>query len=165
MRQTIGLYSSSSDLAATVRGRCPDCTFATSADEADACRVVVIDGDSHHLLDAPRKALARVILYEASAAEPRRIGDIRVARAVFIGNPMEFLDAANDLAETVIHAARLELDVAWLTQIHDLMQMTDAQAVSERITRTVLQILDLRLGTLFLHDPRLERYVVSFTND
>jgi diguanylate cyclase (GGDEF)-like protein len=165
MRQTIGLYSSSPDLAAIVRGRCPDCMFATSAGEAEACRVVVIDGDSHHLLDAPRKALARVVLYDTAAVEPRRIGDIRVARSVFMANPMEFLDAANDLAETVIHASRLELDVAWLTQIHELMQMTDAQAVSERITGTVLKILDLRLGTLFLHDPRLERYVVSFTND
>ena len=165
MRQTIGLYSSSPDLAAIVRGRCPDCTFATSAGEADACRVVVIDGDSYDLLDAPRKALARVVLYDTTAAEPRRIGDMRVARSVFMANPMEFLDAANDLAETVIHAARLERDVAWLTQIHELMQMTDAQAVSERITRTVLKILDLRLGTLFLHDPRLERYMVSFTND
>ena len=165
MRQTIGLYSSTSDLAAIVRGRCPDCTFATTETDADACRVVVIDGDSHHLLDAPRKAVARVILYEAAAAEPRRLGDLRVARAVFLSNPMEFLDAANDLAETVIHAARLELDVAWLTQIHELMQMTDAQAVSERITRTVLQLLGLRRGTLFLHDPRLERYVVSYTND
>jgi diguanylate cyclase (GGDEF)-like protein len=127
--------------------------------------VVVIDGDSHHLLDVPRKAVARVILYDGVAAEPRRLGDLRVSRAVFLSSPMEFLDAANDLAETVIHAARLELDVAWLTQIHELMQMTDAQAVSERITRTVLQLLGLLRGTLFLHDPRLERYVVSYTND
>jgi diguanylate cyclase (GGDEF)-like protein len=165
MRQPIGVYSSSPDLAAIVRERCPDCIVATSAAEADACRVVVFDHDAHQLLDAPRKAVARVILYDGTAAEPRRLGDLRVARAAFIASPMEFLDAANDLAETVIHASRLELDVAWLTQIHELMQMTEAQAVSERITRTALQILDLRLGTLFLHDPRLERYVVSFTND
>ncbi len=165
MRQPIGLYTQSPDLAAIVRGRCPDCNFATSAAEADACRVVVLDVDSHQLLDASRKAVARVVLYDTAASEQRRIGDLRVARAVFVANPMEFLDAANDLAETVIHAARLERDVEWLTQIHELMQMTDAQAVSERITRTVLHILDLRLGTLLLHDPRLERYVVSFTND
>src|SRR5262249_54702338 len=165
MRQTIGLYSTRPDLPAIVRERCPDCAFATSAAEADACRVVVIDSDSHHLLDAPRKALARVVLYDVTAGDARRIGDIRVARAVFVANPLEFLDAANDLAETVIHAAQLELDVAWLTQIHELMQMTDAQAVSERITGTVLDIHNLRRGTLFLHDPRLERYVVSFTND
>jgi diguanylate cyclase (GGDEF)-like protein len=165
MRQTIGVYSSSERLAATLRERCPDCTIATAPAEADACRVIVIDADAHHLLDTPRKAVARVILYDGTANETRRNGDIRVARAAFLATPMEFLDAANDLAETVIHAARLEMEVAYLTQIHELMQMTDAQAVSEQITRTVLKILDLRLGTLFLHDPRLERYVVSFTND
>jgi diguanylate cyclase (GGDEF)-like protein len=55
--------------------------------------------------------------------------------------------------------------VTYLTQIHELMTMVDAQAVSERITRTVLDLLGLTRGTLFLHDPRLERYVVSFTND
>jgi diguanylate cyclase (GGDEF)-like protein len=165
MRRTIGLYSGSAELAAIVRERCADCAVATSAADADACRVVIIDSDSHHLLDVPRKAVARVVLYDGAADDARRIGDIRVARAVFIANPMEFLDAANDLAETVIHAARLELDVAWLTQIHELMQMTDARAVSERITRTVLKILGLRLGTLFLQDPQLERYVVNYTND
>ena len=133
-------------------------------DHAASIRLV-IDADAGPLDDAPRKAVARIILYKSVAAEPRRTGDIRVSRAAFVADPMEFLDAANDLAETVIHAARLEMEVAYLAQIHELMQMTDAQAVSERITRTVLQLLDLRLGTLFLHDPRLERYVVSFTND
>jgi len=165
MRQPIGLYSSSPDLAAIMRARCAECSFATSPEEADACRVVVVDSDSHQLLEATRKAVARIVLYDSAAPETRRLGDIRVARSVFVGNPMEFLDAANDLAETVIHAARLELDVAWLTQIHELMQMTDARAVSERITHTVLKILGLRRGTLFLQDPQLERYVVSFTND
>ena len=165
MRQTIGVYSTSPDLATIVREQCHDCAFATSPDDADLCRVVVIDSDSHHLLDAARKAVARIVLYDAAAHEARHLGDIRVQRSVFLGNPMEFLDAANDLAETVIHAARLELEVAWLTQIHELMQMTDARAVSERITRTVLKILGLRLGTLFLQDPQLERYVVSYTND
>jgi len=141
-----------------------DCTFATSAAEADACRVVVIDSDSHPLLDAPRKAVARVLLYD-DAPWSRAASAISAWRARSSSQSEEFLDAANDLAETVIHAARLEMDVAWLTQIHELMQMTEAAAVSERITRTVLQLLGLRRGTLFLHDPRLERYVVSFTND
>jgi len=164
MRQTIGLYSGSSDLAAILSERCPDCMIATAPSDADACRVVVVDVDAHPL-EAPRKALARVVLYDGDAGEPRRPGDLRVAREVFIAHPMDFIDAANDLAETVMHAAQLEMEVDYLKQIHELMQMTDAPAVSERITRTVLQILDLPLGTLFLHDPRLERYVVSFTND
>ena len=45
------------------------------------------------------------------------------------------------------------------------MTIADANAVSERITRTVLDLLGLTRGTLFLHDPRVERYVVSYSND
>jgi diguanylate cyclase (GGDEF)-like protein len=45
------------------------------------------------------------------------------------------------------------------------MAISDASAVSERITCTVLELLGLRRGTLFLHDPRLERYVVSYSSD
>src|SRR5581483_12086316 len=62
-------------------------------------------------------------------------------------------------------AAQVETEVGFLKQIHELMSLSDAQAVSERITRTVLDILGMPRGTLFLHDPRLERYIVSFTND
>jgi diguanylate cyclase (GGDEF)-like protein len=43
--------------------------------------------------------------------------------------------------------------------------MVEADDVSERITRSVLDLLALKRATLFLHDPRLERYVVSFSND
>jgi len=64
-----------------------------------------------------------------------------------------------------MHAAQLEVEITYLTQIAELMAMTEANAVSERITRTVLNLLGLPHGTLFIHDPRLERYVVSFTND
>jgi diguanylate cyclase (GGDEF)-like protein len=45
------------------------------------------------------------------------------------------------------------------------MTMGDASAVSERIVRTVLNLLGLSRGTLFLHDPRVERYVAAFSND
>ena len=44
----------------------------------------------------------------------RRAGDIRVPRAAFVANPTETLAVANDLAETVIHAAGLETEVAYL---------------------------------------------------
>src|SRR4051795_1706394 len=128
MRQTIGVYGSS-ELANILRERCPDCVVVTDPAAADVSRVVVIDSGAQPLPDALRKALARVVLVEGEAVEPRRTGDIRVARAAFLANPMEFLDIANDLAETVIHAARLEMEVEYLTQIHELMQMTDAQAV------------------------------------
>jgi diguanylate cyclase (GGDEF)-like protein len=45
------------------------------------------------------------------------------------------------------------------------MAMVGPQAVSERVTRTVLNLLGVARGALLLHDPRLERYMVSFSND
>src|SRR5207248_5922711 len=72
---------------------------------------------------------------------------------------------ACDLVDAAVHASALETEVTFFKQIHELMSLNDAQQVSERITRTVLELLGLSRGTLFLHDPRLERYVVSFTDD
>jgi diguanylate cyclase (GGDEF)-like protein len=88
-----------------------------------------------------------------------------VARDAFLRTPAGFLAFAADLTEAAMHAAELEQEAVYLRQIHELMTMVDADDVSERITTSVLSILGLPHGTLFLHDPRLERYVVSFSND
>jgi diguanylate cyclase (GGDEF)-like protein len=140
--------------------------FATSDEDRDGCRVILVDADSHALLDAPpRKSLVRVILCDGSQPPSRRHGEVRVERDVFLAAPADQLAFAFDLADAAIHASQMEQEVGYLTQIHELMTMLEADAVSERITRTLLNIVGLPHGTLFLHDPRLERYVVSFSND
>ncbi|MEA2163756.1 MAG: two-component system, cell cycle response regulator [Thermoanaerobaculia bacterium] len=162
--QPIGVYAGPA-LVASLRQRCPSRTFV-DGDARDRCRVVIIDNDSHSLLpDPPRKSLVRVLFDDDATAGDRREGDIRVSRATFLANPDDTLAVAEELAGTIIHAAGLESELAYMTQIHELMAITDASAVSERITRTVLEILGLHRGTLFLHDPRLERYVVSYSSD
>ncbi|HYC91520.1 MAG TPA: GGDEF domain-containing protein [Thermoanaerobaculia bacterium] len=80
-------------------------------------------------------------------------------------DPARYLAFAGDMADAVLHAARLEQEAKNLREIHELMTMIDAEEVSERITTTILEILGLPHGTLFLHDPRYERYVVSYSND
>jgi diguanylate cyclase (GGDEF)-like protein len=164
---TIAIYSKRPELAELLRQRCAAWTFATTEVERENCRVVVIDCDSHPLLDhPPRKSLVRIILANGEPeARLRRQGELRIRREAFLAAPDEYLLFASDLAETAIHASQLELQVGYLSQIRELMSLVEAEAVSERITRTVLDILELRAGTLFLHDPRLERYVVSFSND
>lgn len=125
--------------------------------------MVVLDSDQSELFDnPPRKSLVRIILGDHAQ---RRNGELVVDRAAFLASPLSYLDFATDLADVAIHAAQLEAEVGYLTQIHELMSMVEAKEVSERITRTVLNILGFARGTLFLHDPRLERYVVSFSND
>lgn len=165
-QQTIGVYSGRDDLIRRLRKSSPSWSFAPSGDERDACRVVVIDDDSHALLESPpRKSLVRVVLCNGETPKRRRRGEIRVEREVFLENPGEYLGFAKDLADTAMHASTLEQEVTYLAQIHEMMSMVEADAVSERITRTVLDLLGLETGTLLLHDPRLERYVVSFSND
>jgi diguanylate cyclase (GGDEF)-like protein len=162
MSQTIGIYSDRSDLAAALRQKCPDRNFVHDA-ERDACRVVILDDDAPALFDnPPRKSLVRIIL---GAHSSRRQGELVIDRATFLESPEPILAFGTDLADAAIHASQLESEVGYLTQIQELMSMVEAEAVSERITRSVLNILGLARGTLFLHDPRLERYVVSFSND
>jgi diguanylate cyclase (GGDEF)-like protein len=130
----------------------------------DGMRLAVVDAG----FDRPTtgKSVVRIILTEHMAAGPeRRHGELRVDRETFLRSPCDFLEFAADLADAAVHAAQLEQESAYLRQIHELMTMVDAEAVSERITNTVLELLELPYGTLLLHDARLERYVVSYSND
>jgi len=162
MSQTVGVYSDRSDLAAALRQKCPGRTFSSDSDR-EIARIVILDADQSALFDnPPRKSLVRIILGDHSQ---RRQGELVIDREAFVANPAGYLDFATDLADAAIHAAQLEAEVGYLTQIHELMSMVEAKEVSERITRTVLNILGFARATLFLHDPRLERYVVSFSND
>jgi len=162
MSQTVGVYSDRSDLTAALRQKCPGRTFSSDSDR-EIARIVILDADQSALFEnPPRKSLVRIIL---GNHEQRRHGELVVDRESFMSSPAGYLDFATDLADAAIHAAQLEAEVGYLTQIHELMSMVEAKEVSERITRTVLNILGFARATLFLHDPRLERYVVSFSND
>ncbi|HEX6158599.1 MAG TPA: GGDEF domain-containing protein [Thermoanaerobaculia bacterium] len=163
---TVGVWSGAVDLVDRLREACPQWTFAGDGAARESARIALIDVDEHDRIDPPpRKSIVRVILCDGSLPPQRRTGELRIDREVFLREPAETIAWASDLADTAVHATQLEQEVGYLTQIHELMTMVEAEAVSERITRTVLNILDLPIGTLFLHDPRLERYVVSFSND
>jgi diguanylate cyclase (GGDEF)-like protein len=167
MSYVIGVYSGQRDLAGVLRQRCPAWNFATADAERDRSRIIIIDADSHLLLEAPpRKSVVRIVL-EGNGVEAaqRRSGELHIGRESFLAAPAGLLAFACDLADAVTHATQLEQEVGYLTQIQELMAMVEAEAVSERVTRTVLNILGVSRGALMLHDPRLERYVVSFSND
>lgn len=132
--------------------------------EREVSRIALIDSDSAGALAPPRKAIVRIVLGLENSVQ-RRQGEIHVTRESFLSQPHEYLAFACDLVDAAVHASQLETEVTFLKQIHELMSISDAQNVSERITRTVLELLGLSKGTLFLHDPRLERYVVSYTSD
>ncbi|HXH38190.1 MAG TPA: GGDEF domain-containing protein [Thermoanaerobaculia bacterium] len=164
MLQPIGVYGGR-ELVTLLQERCASYAFLDDG-ERERCRIVIVDVDPLGIGECPpRKSLVRIVLYDDELPGDRRDGDLRIQRASFLAHPDDTLAIASDLARTVIHASSLETEVAYLTHIHDLMTITDANAVSEQITRTVLDLLGLTRGTLFLHDPRVERYVVSFSTD
>jgi diguanylate cyclase (GGDEF)-like protein len=161
MIRQAGIYSDRGELASRLRAACPEWTFTDDADR-DANRLAIVDAG----MERPGgKSIVRVVLTDGELTGPRKHGELVVARDVFLGNPAGYLEFAADLADAALHAAPLEQEAAYLRQIHELMTMVDADDVSERITTTVLDLLGLEHGSLFLHDPRLERYVVSFSND
>jgi diguanylate cyclase (GGDEF)-like protein len=160
-QQKAGVYSHRRDLLGRLTESCPGWTFDAS-ESRDWARLAVIDAGEER---PAGKSVVRVLLFDAPHPADHRHGELRLEREVFLRSPAEYLAFAADLADAAMHAAQLEQETAYLRQIHELMTMVDAEAVSERITGTVLEILALPFGTLFLHDPRLERYVVSFSND
>ena len=158
--QRAAVYSDRSDLVDRLRDACPGWDFVADA-ERDRCRLAVVDGP-----ERPQgKSVVRVVLCDGWVPPERRKGELRIDRDEFLRDPAELLAFAADLADAALHAADLEQEAGHLRQIHELMTMVDAEAVSERITTAVLDILGLEHGTLFLHDPRREKYVVSYTND
>ena len=160
--QTAGVYSDRGDLVGRLREACPAWTFAGDGAERDSCRLAIVDAGFERPVG---KSVVRLMLSGAESPVEHRNGELRVDREQFLRDPCEFLAFAADLADAALHAAQLEVETGYLRQIHELMTLIDAEAVSERITNCVLNILGLPHGTLFLHDPRLERYVVSYSND
>ncbi len=156
-----GIYSHRGDLVDRLVAACPDWTVDAS-ESRDSARIAVVDAGEER---PSGKSVVRVLLFDEPSQADHRNGELRLERETFLRSPAEYLAFAADLADAAMHAARLEQETAYLRQIHELMTMVDAEAVSERITGTVLDLLGLPYGTLFLHDPRLERYVVSFSND
>lgn len=157
--RTAGVYSDRGDLVDRLRTTCADWEFETAA--PDGQRVAIVDGVDR---PASTKNIVCIVLRDSAAGTHQR-GELVVSRDAFLSDPQNYLGFAADMLDAVLHAARLEQESGYLRQIHELMTMVDAEAVSEKITTTVLELLQLEHGTLFLHDPRLERYVVSYTND
>ena len=157
-----GIYSDRGDLIDVLRQRCPDWTFEPEGEARDACRIAVTDSGTER---PSGKSLVRIMLTGDGESPDRRRGELRLDRQTFLAAPGDYLAFAADLADAAIHASQLEQENSYLRQIHELMTMVEAEAVSEQITCTVLDLLGLEAGTLFLHDPRLERYVVSYTNE
>ncbi|MGH9458867.1 MAG: diguanylate cyclase [Thermoanaerobaculia bacterium] len=127
--------------------------------------VAVADRDQLGALGIPGQYLCRVILDAGRVCADRDVGDLVLAPEEFEANPLPVLFICRDLAKSRKLVAQLLGELEFSQHVQELVAVADFDAVSERITHTVLQLLEARAGTLLLHDPRIERFVVAFTND
>lgn len=156
------VFCAGSEVMSHLGEACPEWTFVRGETAREQCPVAICDAEGSAPLSV---RTVRVVLSDDAVIGERSSGELRVRREEFLRSPGEYLAVANELSEATEALLRAQEEVAYLRQIHELIAMADAAAVSERITTTVLDILGVPHGTLFLHDPRLERYVVSYSSD
>jgi len=107
----------------------------------------------------------RLLVQALPDRDPRNFGDLRLTETEFLAQPDEFLGLAADLAVTLERAGDLEQEVDLFAEVRDLMLVGDPELVFEKITRSVLAILRLPAGSLFVHDARLDHFVTSYSTD
>lgn len=163
-RNQIAVCTSDADFLATLRGHCPDRTFADFRDSLDA-GVIIVDGSFQGEVPSAGRSRVRILLEPAAVAQPRGFGDLRLEREVFLGSVEEFLGIAGDLSMTMQRGADLEQEVDLFAEVRDLMLVADPDLVFEKITQSALTILRLPAGALLVHDPRLDRFIVAYATD
>lgn len=109
--------------------------------------------------------LCRIVLDPEGNCEGRDIGDFVVHPEVFAADPRPTLLICRDLVHSRALVSQLLGELEFSQHIQELVAIANFDAVSERITATAMDILDSPAGTLLLHDPRIERFMVAFTND
>ncbi|HEX7706377.1 MAG TPA: sensor domain-containing diguanylate cyclase [Thermoanaerobaculia bacterium] len=161
-RLEAGIFSERQDLVGALRESCPGWSFLDTEGSRESCRIAIVDGTEER---PAGRSLVRLFLSCGPVEDQRRPGELCVERDVFLADASRFLAFAADLVDAAHHASELEREAAYLRHIHELMTIGDEKAVSEQITTTALSLLGVPFATLFLHDPRQERYVVSYTSE
>jgi diguanylate cyclase (GGDEF)-like protein len=163
-KMRVAVVSAQEGLMESLASTCPEYHFG--GPDAEGALVSVVTPDAYDSLTTPSQHRCRIIVTNGGLRPGmRRPGDLYADAEAFRRDPRNFLEIAQELTDARESAARLSKELQFLEHIHELTTMGGAELVSERITRTVLDILKLPFGTLLLHDPKMERYVVSFSND
>ncbi|HEY0787672.1 MAG TPA: sensor domain-containing diguanylate cyclase [Thermoanaerobaculia bacterium] len=127
--------------------------------------VVIADRDQLPFLSQQGNYACRVVLDSGEPPDDRDVGDLVVDPDVFAANPRPSLLICRDLARSRRLVSQLLAELEFSQHMQELVAIADFDSVSERIVHTVAQLVGSPFGTLLLHDPRIERFVVAFSND
>jgi len=149
---TVVVRSQDPNIAALLRQRAPEVTWADGKTDLDTTPDMTIDDDGSGTLSVVAKGAAM------SDAIP-------VDKKEFTESPAVMLRLLGQLAQRTaeLEAARREIEVAH--HIRDLMATRDLAKVYEKITSSVVGLLRADSGTLLFHDSREERFVARCNTD
>jgi diguanylate cyclase (GGDEF)-like protein len=154
----IAVLTQDQELLDRLRKACPGFRFEQGQPSATT-QVVIVDGQ-------PLLAEVPARIHVVAQAPARRVpGDLYITREKLLTMPEEFLLACMEVAVARDTTETLKDSLEFATQVQDLMSISNFEKLSERITGRSLEILGLPWGTLLIHDPQVERFVVSFSND
>lgn len=139
--------------------------FFSPADRpGEELRLLIIDGDSSSTALA-LTASSQVLRLTDEEAPPRKAGEILVPRRNFVASPVPYLELCRELVEGRETLDSLRERLEFSEQVQQLLELTDLERVFETITRNTMSVLRLPVGTMLLHDAKVERYVEVYNND
>jgi diguanylate cyclase (GGDEF)-like protein len=159
----VTVLAGSPGLLALLRESCPQYLFVTEV-EAEGVRIAIV-GSGEESRSLPSHVVVRIMLGESGTKPARKFGELRVSEDAFSADPSSYLAFASDMVATVEHARTIEREFEFFDEIRDLIATSNFDVVYEKVSRTVIQIAPVEHATLLMHDPRIERYGVTWTND
>jgi len=162
----VAVLTDSPDLLAVLRDAAEGFEFFVPGERpGDEARFLIVDGDPGSNAALLEKPPARVLHLTDQPASARRAGEISVPRKSFVASPVPFLELCRELVESRETLDSLRERLEFSEQVQQLLELTDLERVFETITRNTLEVLRLPVGTMLLHDPKIERYVEVYNND
>ncbi|MEO8216252.1 MAG: GGDEF domain-containing protein [Acidobacteriota bacterium] len=154
--EPIGVLTEDPELIRTLQSRCPEFVFVEVGRIPNAVLpLVVFDADSWKS-EAGNRARARLYLERSGAPAPS--GVTSIGREGFIAAPRPFLRLGLDIAAQSERAAML-------AHLRELLSLPEIGPLAEKITRAVLELLELPYGSFLLNDTKTKGFVTVFTQD
>jgi diguanylate cyclase (GGDEF)-like protein len=157
----VAVVTNDDDLLQALRDRCPGYQFHSDTSDRDT-RVIVVDQELRR--DVPAR-LASMIVVGDHDETLRSSGDWVLSRATLVESAHVALSAAFRMAELRARNSALDAELAFARQVQELITIENFDTVIERVSRTLLEILDLSYVTLLLHESKVGRFVARFSND
>lgn len=123
----------------------------------------IVDGDAMLTPAVRREFPRRAVLSDGSDSSEGP--EIRISRPLFVADPLPFIAMLERTFSAEAENARMQREVDTLSHVQELLGLNDTHTLSQRVTREALDILGLPFGTMLLHDPKVERYVTTFSDD